>query len=96
MNTTSTTTVTFQGEAQKLQLEQVSEREYEVSFMGMRLGRISSYTGSIDRNAKNSMVRIPGKPRTLWMAQSNSKESAAVQLTSRADALRHVIRFATI
>jgi hypothetical protein len=58
--------------------------EFDVSVKGRKVGRIASYSGSIDRKAGN--MRTEGKKKTLWSANDLHG------LASRTEAIRRVLR----
>src|SRR5690625_2608505 len=53
-----------------------SDTEWEVVYQTRHIGRIGSYTGSLDR--QSGRIRIAGKERKLWHTQTPRSRSAYV------------------
>src|SRR5690625_3038638 len=70
-----------------------SDTQWEVIYQTRHIGRVGSYTGSLDR--QSGRLRIPGKERKLWHTQTPRSRSAYVSplygRVSRADAIRHLL-----
>lgn len=94
MNANTKTTITLDSGDKAQFLLEPGEYSTKVYFLGMYLGEISSYEGSLDR--RSGMIRIPGKTRTLWSAKSNTDTRTSFQFKTRGDALRYLSRTAVI
>lgn len=81
--------------ARAVDLRPGSAGRHEVYLDGQHLGSILSYRGSLDRTVER--VRLPGTPRTLWAARRPEVDARSLHnLTSRADAIRHLMELADI
>ena len=94
MNANKKTTITLDSGDKAQFILEPGEYSTKVYFLGIYLGEIESYEGSLDRHS--GMIRIPGKPRTLWAARANNDTRTSSQFKTRGDALRHLSRTAVI
>lgn len=69
-----------------------TEDEWEVEYAGQRHGRVGRYEGSLDRPTYGGRLRIPGKRRTLWSSKRPDEDRPWHGRTSRAEAIRHLLR----
>lgn len=66
--------------------------QWSVEYEGRVIGTVGRYTGSLDRKTHRGLLRVPGKPRTLWSACGAYAGARTInRRLSRADALRWLL-----